>query len=201
MSEMLDKFMQNLILSIYISKVFTKKMVKTMVNKERSEDEIHPQVLNASVTTPSTGAWTTAEIAVPVSPFGARKGQAQVMEILKIWFYPQSRASDGQTLECFLMTRNLSTKPYADDPAVLGGMIEESEFVTSGAMQVRYPIELDMTDSGGNGMLVAVPKLYLGGDNDADNVAKRFSVKILYRFRHVGALEFAGISQSQVAGN
>ena len=75
--------------------------------------------------------------------------------------------------------------------------------VTHGNLE-HGPIEVDLTDGDGHGVLIATDQVtvqarYNASEPTADIPNQQFNIemKILYRFKQVGVLEYVGIVQSQ----
>lgn len=171
-----------------------------MVSKD-GMDDVFPQLLSAQVVVPASGAWTTAEITMPIAIGQLTKTKAIVVEILKVFFASSKIQESNITGLIFLLTRNPAAVVAFSDPAVIAGYLQHNELTTEGNPIVQEPYVQDLTDGNGNGVLIAVPRLFLGGDADAGNVAFNADIKILYRVREVNVAEFVGIAQSQIAGN
>jgi hypothetical protein len=59
-----------------------------------------------------------------------------------------------------------------------------------------FPVTIDLTDSNGNGMLIATDSLYVVAAN-VSGTASEAICKVFYRLVNVGITEYVGIVQSQ----
>ena len=69
--------------------------------------------------------------------------------------------------------------------------------VTTGAIIEQMPIHLNLTDSNGNGILIATQSIVIVGANVSGATAGTYTAKVLYRLVEVGIQEYVGIVQSQ----
>ena len=174
--------------------------------------DIKPQII-----TLSTGIATAVDIydvnkiALPVSRFGQTKTKATVLEILKIWYYPSLRniidpnfvaimylsttevRSDGAISNTITMVEDIA------NPATIAPVIWTTESGTglSVSHTHEFPLLVDLTDSNGNGVLIATESLFITGGDEGASFGDNFTAKVLYRLVEIGLTEYIGIVQSQ----
>ena len=170
--------------------------------------DVKPQILTVGV--PASGGinlYSVVEFNVPRIIMGSRDS-ATVMEILKVWFYVGIQdASDPSSR----LSGNLSTALIRsqDDPVSLvtqvNDVINATVFASvwadrqGASFAVVLPLEIDLTDNNGNGVLIATDKIFVTTSMLANTVVSDSVVKILYRMVNVGITEYVGIVQSQIA--
>ena len=171
--------------------------------------DVKPQWTSGSVTQAAVEEYAAATFVLPVARIGTRMEEAMVFEILRMDWYPgiQNLADTNVTEWCYISTRTVrdtgetaSLVTLAADvgnPNVIGLIVSSRAFTTSGASIDVLPFSIDMTDSAGNGMLVATDRLILNCAATGNAVVATYGVKILYRLVNVGVMEYVGIVQSQ----
>lgn len=171
--------------------------------------DVNPQFMNiplqGRVNGPTAGSVTT--YALPKSPL-TQNGRAQIIEILKIFFYGGQNAAspNAYSEQMFVCTANPGTAQTASvtDPKCIGFADFTSLLNTSGMTQEDHIKCLDVTDGAGHGILVATDYIFVQqwasntivpGTVTAAPYAP--GVKILYRYKNVSVQEYIGIVQSQ----
>ena len=170
--------------------------------------DVKPQIMTVGLPFASAiNDYSAVEFAVPRIIMGSRDS-ATVMEILKVWFYVGIEdASDASSrLAGALSTTQLHAQ---DDPVSLITMAADAVAPTvfayawvdrqGASFSLNLPLELDLTDNNGNGILVATDRIFVTTSMLANTSASTSSVKILYRMVNVGITEYVGIVQSQIA--
>jgi len=172
--------------------------------------DVKPQIV--TLTTPNVGSTNTYAVAqqpLPVPRFGTMKTKATIMEILKVWWYLGLRdANDvSNTKWAFLSTAAvrsqgelaslLSSEGDAENSTVFAMVVQDQTLIVSGAHQTLDPITIDLTDNNGNGVLIAVDKIFLTYGEVGGSIVSRSTAKLLYRLVNVGVTEYVGIVQSQ----
>lgn len=138
---------------------------------------------------------------MPIAIGQLTKSKALVVELIRTYWMFGGLAANNFTIEAFLLTQSQgAVKPEFSDPAVVSAYAERNRLTTSGQVVKFEPFTQDLDDGSGNGILIAVPRLFLGLDNDDANEVEDCHLKILYRVREVDIAEFVGIAQSQIGG-
>ncbi len=177
--------------------------------------DIKPQIMTVLVRAPAgTDSHSVEEITVPRLVMGGRDFTT-VMEILKVdWYLGMRDLQDGdstfygylsfRTIVATESATSLASFPTAvANPNVFGAVLINSIFVPGaggGASVSTLPLSVDMTDSNGNGILVATDRMF-ATDGAVNNTALTEGiVKILYRMVNITVQEYVGIVQSQSLG-
>ncbi len=171
--------------------------------------DVKPQIMTITVPAgPATDNYSVQEFAIPRIVMQSDRA-ATVMEILKVWYYPGFDVTDSTiTHVAFLSFRQLRAIGEGANPGtILNDWEASSSFavtvqslVTTGAggsTTYNLPMENDLTDSNGNGIMVATDRLFAQIATINNSIAFGAAVKILYRMVNIGILEYIGIVQSQ----
>jgi len=175
--------------------------------------DIKPQWLTLdSGFTPAFSQYAVANVNLPVPRFGTLKTKATIMEILRVeWFLGLDDEADvNNTKWGFLSTNSIRITGSA---ATFAGMANDARETTAlafarmtrtniggvGGQTDSGPISLDMTDGNGNGILIAVDKIFVNYAEIAGATLSSGTCKLLYRLVNVGITEYVGIVQSQQA--
>lgn len=174
--------------------------------------DVKPQLMTVFIPRgASTSDYSTVEVPVP-RIIMSTAGTATIMEILKLYWYisVSDLADSDQVSAGFLSYRSLRTTNdattlarYMEDtfnPSSFGNVIQSSVETTTGASVQSFPQTVDLTDSNGNGILVAVDRFFATQGQFSNTVTSDAAVKILYRMVNVGITEYVGIVQSQAVG-
>lgn len=174
--------------------------------------DIKPQILTA--TTPIPGGaddYSSVEVLVPRMIIQTT-GQANVMEVLKVWFYIGIRdfADTTKTSGAFLNTRQTRITSEATNisevmsdvanPSTFASVYYQSVITTSGNTRIVNPFVVDLTDNNGNGILIATDRFFFTSFDVSGTTAQEATVKILYRMVNIDIYEYVGIVQSQSVG-
>ncbi|KKL76332.1 hypothetical protein LCGC14_2045930 [marine sediment metagenome] len=175
----------------------------------RAKDK-YPQILSVDLTATAADITTILQIPLPVARVpGTRK--VTVFEILKIQF-TQANSNALPIAANTSMYMSLSTVRDPNggvastnaqilanirDPRTFAHHWLIVELITSGAIAVHQPYELNFEDSNGRGILVATDSIFLTNMSIALTVVNNVFAKIFYRFVDVNPIEFIGIVQSQ----
>jgi len=129
------------------------------------------------------------------------------MEILKIFIeiagtLVATTGGTNYTNDIYIMTRNAgTTAPVASDGSIIihERIASYSDGSSTGRVDIEFPIQIDLTDGAGHGMLVATDNLYLTIFAASATVPFTGAVtcKCMYRFKKVSLQEYIGIVQSQ----
>ncbi len=174
--------------------------------------DVKPQIL--TLTTADLGAeddYVVAEIALPVPRLGHYLGHSSVFEFLKVWFYVNIKDTADVLSNNFICLSTTQIRTSGDtctlttiqediqNTRVFAASLESRFFTTNGMTHRTLPLTIDLTDSNGNGVLIATDKIHLTGGNIAGSAGAvgAFVCKLLYRIVNVGIEEYVGIVQGQ----
>ena len=170
--------------------------------------DVNPQFLNAIYSEGAAHTWSTGHLAIPITKLPIAKGRANVFEVLKVmWDAPSwGDYSATQTLRggraVLYVGPALAALPSFGNSRVIALMeqmyIGAFTALGSFADSTAQPLIQDLTDGAGHGVLIATDDINFGILGFSSNtIAMTFSVKILYRIKSVGLIEYLGIVQSQ----
>lgn len=163
-----------------------------------------PQYINDFVIMSAANTYTQKTINLPINPAATVSGsgknaKVRVMEFLKVFFdmLPDTLAEDA-SMNMQLTWKSQAALISPTEPQNYIALVKQDfQLITSGAIVLVSPIVVDLTDGSGNGILVAVPQIYLGMITAGQSAAINGSCKILYRYVDVDLTEYIGIVQSQ----
>ena len=172
--------------------------------------DIKPQILTAATgVAGGLDDYVTASVALPVPRFGTMKTRATIFELLGVWWHlaladkGDATAVHWAFLSTVVTRANGDTSTLADsqvdalDPRAFAFQMEQHIFTTSGSSIAKYPKYTDLTDSNGNGILIATDRIILTGGAVGNATLGQYIAKIKYRTVNVGIAEYVGIVQSQ----
>lgn len=174
--------------------------------------DVKPQLLTLDTPfTTNINRVVAAKVPLPISRIGNKGMKAQILEVLKVWFFPGlDDIEDANNVMAGMLSTKLifpnesvATTPIlaslVREPTVIASFMNRGVFATTGGSQVTYPILIDLTDNAGNGVLVATDNIFITfGFVDITLLDPiKMSAKVLYRFVNVGIKEYVGIVQSQ----
>lgn len=169
--------------------------------------DVKPQILTLATDVMSADAvYVTQQIALPVPRFGTMKTKATIFEILWVDWYPITRnvADAGFTVGAFLSTiTTRETDDVFSTASNAADILDPRNFANVSVTGIAattifaYPIRIDLTDSNGNGMLIATDKIVISGGGVGVATTGRAVCKMAYRLVNVGITEYVGIVQSQ----
>lgn len=171
--------------------------------------DVNPQLLSASTLTQSAAdTTTTLEVALPVTRI-PQSAKATIIEILKIFVtltaLPASASAteviDTQTLAVSTASGGTTALAF-NDPRVIAlvNTGSRSAFTAAGtyfSLIGNNVHEVNLTDGAGHGLLIATDSIFLQLASSGTGNANSAYVKILYRYKSVGIMEFVGIAQQQ----
>ena len=170
--------------------------------------DVKPQWLNCPTVTQSGADTTTSlEVRLPVARVPSA-ASVTVIEMLRIYATISNLPAIAAVTEV-LDTQHLSISTASNGTTdVLLNASNVLAFFrksqrgafTAGGTYNRWGdkvMEFNLTDDNGNGVLVATDSIFLQLQSTGTGAANDAQVKILYRFKSVGAMEFVGIVQSQ----
>lgn len=181
------------------------------MNKKRKLRDVNPQWLKAGLVQTGANATTTSTVNLPIDPTSGSSNPV-ILEILKVIFDLDGNApaavtssvsvSLGLTTKSTGMDVAAGINSYSADPYVFAfAAWDHFAFATSVDSMTTTPQVVDLTDGQGNGVLVAVPKVYLTMASTALAAAAYGKVQILYRYKQANLTEWIGLVQSQQSGN
>lgn len=170
--------------------------------------DINPQFFSGKTHTVVADQAITYEFQTPISRLPKTGQRIPVMEVLKIFSYitPKSVMAVAQTSFAISQTfgthdfGTTDTPPYDPKVMVKFEMHSAGAFTPGGSFYATptfEPLEVDLTDGMGHGVLVATDYIYV--QINTVNWAATFvgAFKILYRIKNVALTEYIGIVQSQ----
>jgi hypothetical protein len=121
-----------------------------------------------------------------------------VIEILKVFFYPVTLASNSSR-NYFLSTKSFgTTAPSIADGAIITAVTQVNLQATAVAIELQNnPLVVDLSDAAGHGLLVATDQIFMCASSAGTSSTNACDVKILYRYKNVPITEYIGIVQSQ----
>lgn len=138
---------------------------------------------------------------LPKPVIGTSSSKATIIEMLKVWFYSAHNSTQSSAMHAFLSTRPVSNGFAATiDPAVIASvtkLVHRDDTAGNMIMDQNWPVEIDLTDEAGHGVLVATDKIYLTVSSESTGDTNDVACRILYRYKTVGITEYVGIVQSQ----
>lgn len=179
-----------------------------MANKRRKIFDVNPQWLAFRFVPAVPGTTETFTVALPQNRLlQPRPNEAVVIEFLKVqWYLPGFPDIDDVDETSFFVGEFLTTRNHGttsvnlSTPDLIDAVVREMQgaFTAGGtyAFHCDRIVTHDLTDSNGNGVVVATDNVYvqlLGGSTYAQTCEGR----LLYRFRTVPLAEFIGMVQSQ----
>lgn len=165
--------------------------------------DVKPQLLTFSLTQSAADTATTGEFPTPVPRAAFQQDKAQVMEILKVFFFRvgQAPAEADSSIGAYLSTNTppatVTFLTAAQQSGTFAECVSRRLITTSGVMQWDDPVVIDLTDDNGNGYLVATDQVIMGVISSASGNANTVVAKILYRMVNISVYEYIGIVQSQ----
>ena len=196
------------ILPFFASKMSKRKMSARDKSLTGGTGDVKPQILSVGGVNSAVNLTRQISFANPVPRIGSTPNRATIMEILKVWFFGDSVSDQAYEEWAYLSTRGVLADGTASttlqgamiaiqDQGVIAGMTTNYQIITSGAVAGVNPVQIDLTDGAGNGVLIATDNLVFEfGTANAAGTA-RFLAKILYRLYDASIMEYVGIVQSQ----
>jgi len=189
--------------------------VPQMSKRSRSVSSFLGGDVNPQIITMTTGLATAQDdyvvntVSLPIARIGGSKNKAVVMEILRIaWYLALVNANDPTATDWAFLSLNsnradddVSTLATMEedvvDPLTFGMVGDHRGVATQGGNSRNLMITIDLSDGAGNGMLVAVDRIFIVGGNVAGAGPGSYTAKVTYRLKEVGIQEYVGIVQSQ----
>ena len=172
--------------------------------------DVKPQIITLDTgTANAVTEYVVNRVGLPVPRFGTLKTKATIMEILSVGWYVNIENDSDQTTQDYCYLTTSTTRITGDtgslaasaldvtDPKAFAFVFSGRILLTSGVSMTQYPINIDLTDQNGNGMLIATDQLFVVGANIGGGTAGSYVAKVKYRLVNVGITEYVGIVQSQ----
>lgn len=139
---------------------------------------------------------------LPKPVMGVSKNAATIIELLRVWFFSAHNSTDSSSLSAFLSTRPVPTTFAAHLDGAVIASFTKNVHVSAGESaetlaEETWPVEVDLTDGAGHGVLVATDKIYLSVVSESTGNTNDVICRMLYRYKTVGITEYVGIVQSQ----
>lgn len=159
--------------------------------------DVNPQFLSFQAVQAVANTTISGEVPLPIQRLQTR-GEAQVVEVLKVYFTSGNNDPNDYSYEVAISTKNFgSVAPGFADPTVFAAYQHSTQFTVSGTTDIDHPFVLDLTDGAGHGILIGTDKIYWNAFSNGLTSVLTMDVKILYRFKNVSVIEYVGIVQSQ----
>ena len=192
-------------------KVTKKKPMKrrrsTVNDLTGGSGDVNPQLFSGEGRTTAINTPHTSAFATPVSRLPKHGNRVAVMEILKIWVYPAPFTVTAVGEGYYNIWVNFGTKDFgataatAKEASLFAYLRRNYKHAWTAGQGYMYgedvPIEIDLTDGVGHGVLVASDYMYVQVDSHAYGSLLAIPFKILYRIKNVALTEYIGIVQSQ----
>jgi len=175
--------------------------------------DIKPQILTLSSTeAPAINEYAVANFRLPVSRFVGSRDVTTIVEMLKVWWYPNMEDTSDISADNFSFLTTATSRNSGDtstsvtfladlnDSRTFANVLWATQGTITGATTITFPVEVDLTDGNGNGVLVATDSIFVVGGGVGNTNAGEYVCKILYRLVNVGIQEYVGIVQSQQGG-
>lgn len=165
----------------------------------RKDIDAKPQFMSGVVCMSGANTYTQVSMPMPVNQQGVPVGRARVVEIFRVWvdFAPDTLAEDGSIAAQITYGSESNLVAPTRPEAWILKFQADMQMVTSGAITLVTPFQFDLTDSKGNGVLVATDKLFLAALTGGQAAAINVGFKMLYKMTEVSQAEYIGIIQSQ----
>lgn len=160
-------------------------------------NDVNGQFLTLTLTQSAADTTTSGSFPIPIQRLPTN-GRAQVLEILKLFFYYTVPPEVDGNISMTLSTTSFGiTAASIVDPRVILQNQAAVRLTTSGMYLIKQPDVYDMTDNAGHGFLVATDNVFLQVASVTTGSSNNCTVKILYRWKNVSLAEYIGIVQSQ----
>ena len=180
--------------------------------------DVKPQILTLdSGTALATSEYVVRRSALPVPRFGTMKTMATVFELLAVdWYMNIEDSGDVSHIDAAFLSTSTTRATGATvsagtlaadvtDPRTFAFALE-NQFISqpggldNGGYSRHMPVHIDLTDSNGNGMIIATDQIFVVGATESGTTGGSYVAKVLYRLVNVGIQEYVGIVQSQQGG-
>lgn len=157
---------------------------------------MNPQFMSFSALQTGTDTATSGSVQPPVSLSTGENLAMEVIKVLLEWTNPISTAANGAQVIFTISTKNFgTTQPTLGmgDATVIARFVWSMTLTTSGATWLAQPLELDLSDGAGHGLLIGNQNLYWTLTSASTSVAVRIGVKMFYRAKRISDSELLGI--------
>jgi hypothetical protein len=164
-----------------------------------------PQFINGYITLSALNTYTELALNLPINPAATVSGgkgnqKVRVMEFLKVFIEMAPDIIAEDALIQFALCYNTHAAMVAPNQTAdyIVKAIQDLQIITSGVSCFNLPIVIDLTDGSGNGVLVAVNKIFASAFSVGQGAAMTFGYKILFRYVDIDVSEYVGIVQGQI---
>jgi len=172
--------------------------------------DVKPQIL--TISTGTVGAaddYVVSQVQLPVPRFGMSKTKATIFELLWVDWYIAVQDLADNTASHWAFLSTAVTRADADTATLLTLQEDIDEprnfaiagynriIITTGGVELIFPVHIDLTDNNGNGFLVATDRIVITQGSVGDTTISGSTAKIGYRLVNVGVEEYVGIVQAQ----
>lgn len=169
--------------------------------------DVKPQIFTMdSGTAGAVNDYVVNRSILPVPRFGSMKTKATIFEILSVGWYLNIEDSQDVITSNWAFLTTSTTRADGDTATLASAALDVTDprtfafafYGTNGAVaRTQFPITINLTDSNGNGILIATDQLFIVGANATGTTGGSFIAKVKYRLTNVGIQEYIGIVQSQ----
>jgi len=173
------------------------------ISQEAIWKDVNPQLVGIVAVETAANTFTEGSVTLPMLTPVGRGGKSLVCELLKVIVHMDAPnyINVQNTLTSCQLTRSHQTAMVGlESPAVIIRCMREHVIVDTAATDGTLigtespdPIEYDLTDGAGNGILIPGPSIYLGVQGTLNTTAKAASMKVIYRYKEVGPGELVGM--------
>jgi hypothetical protein len=178
------------------------RMAQRMSQEAIWQDE-NPQMVGIVAVETAANTFTEGSVTLPMLTPVGRGGKSLVCELLKVIVHmdaPNYINVQNTLTSCQLTKTHQTAMIGIEHAPVIIRCMREHVIVDTGATDATLigteppdPIEYDLTDGAGHGILIPGPALYLGVQGTLNTTAKAASMKIIYRYKEVGPGELVGM--------
>jgi hypothetical protein len=143
---------------------------------------------------------------IPVQRFNNKSGSSLVMEVLKAEVnFPEADAANsiaGNSVSALIQLGTIAqavVSPANPQNIFYAARIWRGAFTAGGSFLSVHdnPLQFDLTDGAGHGVLVATDQIYIDVNTVGFAGTAGFNIRLLYRWKSVSLAEYIGIVQSQ----
>lgn len=159
--------------------------------------DVNPQYMHCSAVQSGADAATTTAFQIPIQRL-QNAGRAQVMEILKVFWWSDNATEIDSQVAAYLTTQSFgATATNYGNTRMIDAFRKIMVLTTSGQVVLESPSIHDLTDNAGHGFLVGTDNIYIQVVSATTSAANQIYCKILYRWKDVSTTEYVGIVQGQ----
>lgn len=170
---------------------------KDPMNLAGGSGDVNPQYMHMTAVQSGADATTTTAFPIPIQRL-QNAGRAQVMEVLKVFWWAQDAAETDSDIRVFLTTSSFGTTAINyGNTRIIDAVGQLKYITTSGSFNDVLPIVHDLNDGAGHGFLVATDNIYIQIASGSTGATNTVYCKVLYRWKDVSTTEYVGIVQGQ----